>query len=268
MNRGIGFARDLAWALGHPERADRATLEAFQLRRLRALVRHANDHVPFYRRHFAKAGFDPEQMRSLADLQRIPPVEKDDLRRAGTDCVADNVYRGALIARSTSGTTGIPFDVLRTGDEVRLLTVMALRRLHRHGVRFRDRRVVIKSPEPGMPGMPGKLAPQPLHARLGFNPRWGADATRSRREIVTRLRELRPGVISGWAQAIADVASVLTDEDREHIHPRLIGPAARTSRCGREPHRERVPRADRRSLRRRRDHADGRRVQDRPLLST
>src|SRR5688572_5406806 len=131
MNRGIGFARDLAWALGHPERADRATLEAFQLRRLRALVRHANDHVPFYRRHFAKARFDPEQMRSLADLERIPPIAKDELRLAGTECFADNVDLAGLIARSTSGTTGIPFDVLRTRDEVKLLTLIALRRLHR-----------------------------------------------------------------------------------------------------------------------------------------
>jgi phenylacetate-CoA ligase len=224
MNRGIGFARDLFWALRHPESADRDALEGFQLRRLRALVQHAHDHVPFYRRHFAKARFDPRQLRSLADLERIPTVEKDELRLAGPDCVADNVDRSGLIARHTSGTTGIPFEVLRTRDEVKLLTVIALRRLHRHGVRFRDRRTVVKSPEPGMPGMPGTLAPQPLHARLGWNPRWGADATRSRREIVGHLRELRPDVISGWAQALADVAAVLTDEDREHIRPRLIAP--------------------------------------------
>jgi phenylacetate-CoA ligase len=225
MNRGLGFARDLAWALGRPHRADPAEIEAFQLRRLRALVRHAWDHVPFYRRRFEAARFAPDQLGSLADLERIPLVDKEELRAAGTDAIADNVDRRKLIGRFTSGTSGVPFEVLRTRDEVKLLTAIALRRLHQHGIRARDHRVVVKSPEPGMSGGP---EPNPIHARLGFNPRRGVDATQSRDRIVARLRELRPDVISGWAQTLADTAAVLTDEDRELIRPRLICPGGET----------------------------------------
>ena len=211
--------------MGRPHRAERATLEAFQLRRLRALVRHAYDHVPFYRRRFEAARFEPEQVRSLADLERIPIVDKEDLREAGTDCIADDVDRSRLIARPTSGTTGLPFDVWRTRGEVKLLTAIALRRLHMHGIHVRDHRVVVKSPEPGMTGGP---EPNPIHARLGFNPRVGVDATHSRDRIVARLRELRPDVISGWSQALADTASILRDEDREVLRPRLICPGGET----------------------------------------
>ncbi len=211
--------------MGRPHRADRAALEAFQLRRLRALVRHAHDHVPFYRRRFEAARFDPEQMRSLADLERIPIIDKEDLREAGTDCIADDVDRSLLIARPTSGTTSLPFDVWRTRGEVKLLTAIALRRLHLHGIHIRDHRVVVKSPEPGMTGGP---EPNPIHARLGFNPRVGVDATHSRDRIVARLRELRPDVISGWSQALADTASILRDEDREVLRPRLICPGGET----------------------------------------
>jgi phenylacetate-CoA ligase len=225
MNRGLGFARDLAWALGRPHRPGAAELEAFQLRRLRAVVRHAWDHVPFYRRRFEAARFAPDQLESLADLERIPVVDKEDLREAGAGALADNVDRGKLIGRFTSGTSGIPFEVLRTRGEVKLLTAIALRRLHLHGIRVRDHRVVVKSPEPGMSGGP---EPNPIHARLGFNPRVGVDATQSRDRIVARLRELRPDVISGWAQTLADTASTLTDEDRELIRPRLICPGGET----------------------------------------
>ena len=126
MNRGVGFAGDLAWAMGWPHRADRATLEAFQLRRLRALVRHAWDHVPFYRRWFERAGVAPDQIRTLADLERVPIVDKEDFRQAGADAVADDVDRSTLIPRLTSGTSGVPFEVLRTRDEVKLLTGIAL----------------------------------------------------------------------------------------------------------------------------------------------
>jgi phenylacetate-coenzyme A ligase PaaK-like adenylate-forming protein len=221
VKRDLGFARDLAWVLTRSLRVGRGALEALQLRRLRALVRHAYDHVPFYRRHFDQAGFVPEQLRSLADLARVPIIDKYDLLEAGADAFADNVDRGRLYARHTSGTTGTPLAVCRTRAEEKMLSVFAHRRLHLLGARLTDRRAVIKSPEPGMAK---RRQPQPLHARLGINPRWGVDATRPREEIVARLRELRPDVISGWSQTIADVASILTDEDRRFIRPRLICP--------------------------------------------
>ncbi len=38
--------------------------------------------MPFYRKQFDDAGFDPEELRSIADLRRLPFTEKGDLRKA------------------------------------------------------------------------------------------------------------------------------------------------------------------------------------------
>ncbi|WP_345981226.1 phenylacetate--CoA ligase PaaK [Streptomyces sp. DSS69] len=62
------------------EQLSRVELEALQLERLRATLRHAYENVPFYRAAFDGAGLRPEDCRTLADLSRFPFTAKADLR--------------------------------------------------------------------------------------------------------------------------------------------------------------------------------------------
>ena len=48
-------------------------LREYQERKLAQLIRSAGRQVPFYQRRFEEAGLDPSQIRSLADIGRIPP---------------------------------------------------------------------------------------------------------------------------------------------------------------------------------------------------
>ncbi|HEV7127369.1 MAG TPA: phenylacetate--CoA ligase family protein, partial [Ktedonobacterales bacterium] len=50
----------------------REDLRRLQLAKLRRLTAFAYDHSPFHRRRFDAAGFHPEQLATLDDLQRIP----------------------------------------------------------------------------------------------------------------------------------------------------------------------------------------------------
>ncbi|MFF1482142.1 phenylacetate--CoA ligase PaaK [Streptomyces sp. NPDC058301] len=90
------------------ERLSRAELEALQLDRLRASLRHAYDNVGFYREAFDKAGIRPEDCRSLADLARFPFTTKADLRDHypfGMFAVPESEVRRI---HASSGTTGRP----------------------------------------------------------------------------------------------------------------------------------------------------------------
>ncbi|MEU4347825.1 phenylacetate--CoA ligase PaaK [Streptomyces sp. NPDC023838] len=90
------------------ERLSRTELEALQLDRLRASLRHAYDHVGFYREAFDKAGIRPEDCRSLADLARFPFTTKADLRDHypfGMFAVPESEVRRI---HASSGTTGRP----------------------------------------------------------------------------------------------------------------------------------------------------------------
>ncbi|MFF6776891.1 phenylacetate--CoA ligase PaaK [Streptomyces sp. NPDC012637] len=90
------------------ERLGRDELEALQLERLRATLRHAYDNVPFYRQSFDGAGVRPDDCGSLADLARFPFTAKTDLREQypfGMFAVDQSEIRRI---HASSGTTGRP----------------------------------------------------------------------------------------------------------------------------------------------------------------
>ncbi|MGI6208445.1 MAG: hypothetical protein ACOYEW_09540 [Anaerolineae bacterium] len=59
----------------------RPELEALQLAQLRQLLRHAYEDVPYYHDQFDRLRLRPEDFRSLDDLQLLPLLTKDVVRR-------------------------------------------------------------------------------------------------------------------------------------------------------------------------------------------
>ncbi|WP_019884009.1 phenylacetate--CoA ligase PaaK [Streptomyces purpureus] len=99
---------DGAGLLDDGERLDRAELEALQLERLRATLRHAYENVGFYRASLDAAGLKPDDCRTLADLARFPFTAKTDLRDHypfGMFAVDQSRVRRI---HASSGTTGRP----------------------------------------------------------------------------------------------------------------------------------------------------------------
>jgi phenylacetate-CoA ligase len=85
---------------------DEGRLRSLQLARLRALLRHAADHVPYYRELFREQGFDPGDLQSLADLARLPLLAKSDIRNNLERLKAERA-RG-LMRFNTGGSSGEP----------------------------------------------------------------------------------------------------------------------------------------------------------------
>ena len=90
------------------ETASRDEIEALQIKRLKWSLGHAYANVPYYRAAFAAKGFHPDDITSLADMNRLPFTQKTALR--------DNYPFGMFavprekVARlhASSGTTGKP----------------------------------------------------------------------------------------------------------------------------------------------------------------
>jgi phenylacetate-CoA ligase len=96
----------MAMELEPIERASEDELRALQLQRLRWSVRHAYENVPLYRGKCEGAGVHPHDLRTLADLERFPFMQKDDFR-AGYPFGLFAVPREQVIRiHASSGTTG------------------------------------------------------------------------------------------------------------------------------------------------------------------
>lgn len=87
----------------------RSQLEAHRLVRLRAMLVHAERHVPHWRDTFASVGFAPQRLQHVDELAALPVLTKDTIVREGERMRAQRVPHGVSrdpIRTQTSGTTG------------------------------------------------------------------------------------------------------------------------------------------------------------------
>jgi phenylacetate-CoA ligase len=90
------------------ERAPRAELGRLQLERLRALVARLAERVPLYRERLRAAGVGPADLRTLADLRRLPLTTKADFRDTYPYGLLAVPLEDVVRIHASSGTTGKP----------------------------------------------------------------------------------------------------------------------------------------------------------------
>ncbi|MCX4852945.1 phenylacetate--CoA ligase PaaK [Streptomyces canus] len=222
---------DTADLLDSGERLDAGALRAVQLERMRASLRHAYEHVPFYRESFDKAGVRPDDCRSLTDLARFPFTTKADLREHypyGMFAVPrDHVRR----IHASSGTTGRPTVVGYTDNDLDLWADMVARSIRAAGGRPGD--VVHVAYGYGL--FTGGLGAHYGAERLGCTvvPASGGMTARQ----VQLIQDLEPGIIMVTPSYML---TLLDEFERQGVDPR--GTSLRVGVFGAEPWTEEMRR--------------------------
>ncbi len=91
------------------QRLPREELVRIQEEKLRALVRHAFDTTVYYRRLFDSLHLTPDDIRTAADLVKLPVLTKDVIRRHFEDFKSTGYDSYGPRMRATSGSTGQAF---------------------------------------------------------------------------------------------------------------------------------------------------------------
>ena len=170
----------------HNTKRSHESLRDLQNKKVRAVVRHAYENVPYYRKLLDSAGFSPRHLRSIDDLEKLPASNKSDLRNSH-DLLATSMPRDSMFSGTTSGSTGHPFEVYLTQQEIRFRRLIDMRALIGAGVRPLDRIATISARPHRSLG---------LHQRLLLR----ADrvlATDPIEQQLARLERLRPTIL--WA---------------------------------------------------------------------
>jgi phenylacetate-CoA ligase len=119
------------------ETLDRTGLEALQLQRLKTTLNQAAN-SPYYGRAFKETGIDPDGVKSLADVQKLPMTTKDDLRDQWPYGFLA-VSRDELVRmHSSSGTTGRATVVFHTANDIGQWTDIVARSMYMTGMRKSD----------------------------------------------------------------------------------------------------------------------------------
>ena len=104
------------------ECASREQLKAWQDERLVKQVRHVWDNVPSYRKKMEEKGVTPEDIRSSADLYKLPFTSKADLRDNYPDGLVAVPRSKCVRVHATSGTTGKRVMAFYTQHDIDLWT--------------------------------------------------------------------------------------------------------------------------------------------------
>ena len=80
----------------------------FQNRSIPLVVDYAYEHSPFYRKKYRDAGFRPGDVKSIADLGKLPILSREDVCHHADELLCDNMKPGQYVKGSSGGTTGLP----------------------------------------------------------------------------------------------------------------------------------------------------------------
>jgi len=212
----------IIWATYHLAKLRRnvwrspAELETIQVCKLRALVQHAYEHVPYYRHLFDQVGLSPGDIRSLDDLRALPVTTKAALREHPEQARVTPHRDGRnYISETTSGSTGMPFQIHFSRQEHRLRSLNIIRALIETGYRLTDRQALIR------------------HERDEAQSRWWFQNLGIFRKYyvcvfddldvqLAKLRQIRPQHIYGFPSALKCLAQALLEEGITEVRPRVV----------------------------------------------
>lgn len=88
--------------------------ETYQIKKLRELLLHSNNEVPFYRNCFMELGLKESHLKqfNLDDLRNLPLLTKEHLRTEGSKGLLANTREPGGTFFSSSGSTGKPVKIL------------------------------------------------------------------------------------------------------------------------------------------------------------
>jgi phenylacetate-CoA ligase len=192
-----------------------------QNRRLRRVIAHARERVPYYRKLFDEHGVDPDAVTDRTGLSSLPLTNREDLQALPAhDLLAAGVNAAHLLSYTTSGSSGRPFTIRRTWAEERRLAAFRMRAMREHGLRFTDREANIRNLE-----HTGRWHTQrtirALQAMGLFRKIW-LDCRLPAEDIFVALQRYDPDVLIGLPHVLSRVAAIVASAGRRTIRPRFV----------------------------------------------
>ncbi len=204
----------------HPH-ASALELKAFQDARLRQLVIHAYEYVPYYRKLFDRQRLHPRHIRGSVDLDLIPPSTGDDLRAAPPrDLITRGIDPGSLIPVRGGGATDRPFVIRRTWLEQSYAALYRARAFASFGLGMRGRIAEVGVPRPA-DYQHHKLVGRTIES-VGIHPTLSLDGRLGPAITAAHLEAFQPDMIVGLPGMLCLLANHLQGDRGHNIRPRIV----------------------------------------------
>ncbi|SES77303.1 phenylacetate-CoA ligase [Methanococcoides vulcani] len=192
---------------------NRSDLEEYQNKKLRSLVKHAYENVPYYHRIFKANNLTPDDIRTKDDLVKLPYLTKDDIRHNFQDLIAKNYDIKELQLVHTSGTTGSPLKFYWDKNLMEMENAFIRRHWGWAGFGINDQRVTLR----GNVIVPLSKKKKPFwrynlpEKQVFFSSFHMNNETLP--DYVEKIRKISPKAIQGYPSTIYTLARYMLDND-------------------------------------------------------
>jgi len=162
----------------------------------------------FYRRYYDEHAVNLDQIKSEADIKRLPILEKshlqdnDPMEIVNSPGSGDTGDASQWMEENTSGSTGKPLTIYRTWRDLYYIKAKIIRAFSQTGFRFYDRQAVIKSSTDSLTG-------KHWFERFGILRKYWLAVTDSPGYNLRRLQEIRPQHVHGYPSGLLSIAELL-----------------------------------------------------------
>jgi phenylacetate-CoA ligase len=197
-------------------------MRELQEKKLRHLIRHAHETVPYYRKIFQTNNLTPSDINNLDDLKKLPILTRNETREEFQALISSNYPSKRTVRGTTGGSTGEPIRFLTTKENRHWNTAARYLAWEWAGFRAGDKFAhIFGSPldQPFFKSFRGKVEGK-IKRRIFMNALKISEAQLEK--FVERIKTFKPEVIYGYARAALLLAQFIEDRGIEGIHLKSV----------------------------------------------
>jgi phenylacetate-CoA ligase len=191
-------------------------IKHIQEQKLRELIKHAYEKVPYYRQLFDTNGLKPQDVQTIDDLRKIPFYTKEIARSFPLEYIT---AKGLDISKCrigyTAGSTSIPMKVYYDWRDARMIGIALVRNFLAFGVRPYYRAAEFFMNE----GYAGKRG---MFDRIGIWRSWKLSPWEEPEPLLQKLKIWKPQVIYGYFMTLKLLAETILKKGIKGITARIV----------------------------------------------
>lgn len=198
----------------------RSELESWQLEKIRHLVKHAYQNVPYYRERYQREDIHPEDIKSFKDFQSLPFLTREDVNHNLDRLVAPHLRHKAQ-PDETGGSTGQPMRFFIEDSFWWWNAALEFRGRSWYGVHEGDRMAWVWGAQRDMPSWTWQSRLKARLMRHRYLNAFGLTEPKMQ-AFAEMLVRWRPAMFRAYASALSLFARFVKEHGITAISPRLI----------------------------------------------
>ncbi len=185
--------------------------------RMRVLIGHAYETVPYYHQMMKERKLSPEDFKTVSDLPKLPTLSREDIRANFERLISCKYKKWQLVKGHTSGTTGSPLQFYWDKNTCLINNIADWRQKNWAGLKYGDKYAVLL----GRTVVPINHKKPPFW-RMNYlhNQLWLSSFHMTEQNLeyyIKKLEDFRPTVLEGYPSTLFILARYL--ESRNQTFP-------------------------------------------------